>query len=109
MNIQGNKIIINEKEVELPYPIYTHLVVNDNILVVLNVPKGHTFNENIYCIKSDGSIAWQVKEQDYLYKRSSFVNIRQDSLGNVWLVNWDGSQYRVDTSTGEILEKHFYK
>lgn len=109
MKIEDNKIIFSTKVVVLPYTIGKHLTINNLLLAVLDIPIGQTFNENVYCINSDGNIIWQIKKQDYLYRDSPYVGLRQDAIGNIWLINWDGAQYRIDIFTGNVLEEVFYK
>lgn len=60
---------------------------------------------NVYGVRPDGAIAWQLSPLPAGERGSPFVGVGPDKDGRgVWCYNWDGVNYRVDPQTGAVLE-----
>lgn len=62
---------------------------------------------NVYRVKADGSIIWQVKSK-FDSDGGPFTNI-QYTDGVLAAYRWDGGDYEIDIETGEATPKRFAK
>lgn len=109
--IQGKKLILftgsQKKEVIFNFFIEKVIPVDNFFLVLLEYEVGIIFNENVFCLNSEGKILWQVepleimKGEDSPYTGMSFIN------GKITLYSWDGTDVVVDINTGKVLSTGF--
>ncbi len=105
----GNQLKLSKGVVvELPYPIQTVLSFGNYVAVLLEIPTGTKFNENVFGISIEGKILWQIQEKPHVYDISSYTSISK--LGdNLELCNWDGLDLVVDPKTGNIISESWSK
>ncbi|MDD2468367.1 MAG: hypothetical protein PHI97_30675 [Desulfobulbus sp.] len=58
-------------------------------------------NKNIYCIKQDGNILWQVQADATIYDRDSFVHLSKDDRGIIHAHRFFGNEFVIDPNTGK--------
>ncbi len=105
--IERERILFdNGKEIAFAQTITKALDFGNAIVIMLDVPQGTIFNENVYGIDRDGNILWQVSKEKYVYEDSPYTDIQL--AGNaVVLYNWDGLRLSVEPATGRILKKEY--
>jgi hypothetical protein len=91
-------------EVPFRYPIAKILDYDGVIVVLLEIPTGAKFNENVYGIDLTGNVLWRVPEKRYVYEDSPYTDIVRDG-DDVVLFNWDGLQLTVEPKTGSVLSE----
>lgn len=104
----GELLLANGRTVSFDYPIRQTLNFPNVIIVLLNIPTGKIFNENVFGVSCDGEVLWQVAPQRYLGDDSPYtgMNYEDDKAG---LYNWDSTLYVVEPLTGELISKRFVK
>jgi len=110
--INGNTITIGQKNIQFEYPIdsdYT-IQVNQVLIILLNVPVGVVFNENVFAIDlNNGNILWQIGKLEFDLKECPYVGIGLETDKLILLVNWCSTAIVVDPVDGTILERRFAK
>jgi len=111
--INDNKIIINDIEHVMDYPIKTTKSINGKIIILLNIPRGITIaNEekcNILCYDNVGNFQWRVNESLPKGIESTdlipYIDIDID-IQDKKLYGFDfwGRKFHIDISTGELLD-----
>lgn len=59
-------------------------------------------NRNVYRLRADGSVAWQIQSDAGNGERQPYTNIYFDELGQLRAYCWNGGEYPVNLATGEI-------
>ena len=96
------------RRVDFAWPI-AEVIAFAEILVVRIQPKpGAKDNQNVFGVRSDGEIAWQVPHRQFIYDDSPFTGMMRTGT-NVYLSNWDGTELIVDPSTGKVLHETYGK
>jgi hypothetical protein len=90
----------------LPWPIVQVLEFPGILVLRIEPPPRARFNENVYGIRPDATVAWQVSKREYVYDDSPYTGMIQDE-GNVKLMNWDGLELLVNPRTGEELLQQY--
>ncbi|AMQ89738.1 MULTISPECIES: hypothetical protein [Marinobacter] len=105
-----NVLKIKPSGIEVPFqwPI-AEVVVFDAILVVRIEPDpGAYFNENVFGVREDGSIAWVIEKRKHVYDDSPYTSIVAKD-DNVKLFNWDGDELLVEPKSGKVISVGFGK
>lgn len=104
----GELLLANGKTVRFDYPIRQIVEFPNVIVVLLNIPTGKIFNENVFGVSCDGMVLWQVAPQRHLGDDSPYtgMNYEGDKAG---LYNWDSTLYVVEPMTGDLVSKRFVK
>ena len=78
--------------------------IDQDFIVLLETDPGLLLNENIFRIRFDGDIVWQISVTRYIYDESPYVevNLNGDIL---WAFNSDSSRVDIDVESGRILRK----
>ena len=107
--VTGKKIIFHDgKVVDFEFPIAKTVACGECLVVLLDVPIGMKFNENVSGIDCNGRVLWQIEKKKYVYEDSPYTEISQKE-GNIVLYNWDGLEIVVDPKTGRIVEEKYGK
>lgn len=96
---------------EFPYPVGTVVYVDDApetagavvTVVRLEVPTGVVFNQNVFGLRRDGLIAWQITDKGVVDKDSPYVTISPDG-DRLRAYNWSGIELWLDPQTGAVLD-----
>lgn len=108
--IEGNELILaNGNTVNFDYPIKKVLEASGIFVVMMRIPAGVVFNENVYGVGCDGKILWQIAPQKHLDLISSYTYMSCTTDGNVGLYNWDAGFYIIEPLTGKIIAEKFAK
>lgn len=90
----------------LPWPIAQVLAFAGILVVRVEPPQGIRFNENVYGVLPDGSVAWQVEVREYVYDDSPFTGLVRYG-DNVKLMNWDGLELLVVPISGKEMDERY--
>lgn len=104
----GKLLFVDGKTVSFDYSIQQELNFPGVIVVLLNIPTGEIFNENVFGVSFDGEVLWQVAPQRYLGDDSPYTGMNYED-GKAGLYNWDSTLYVVEPMTGELISKRFVK
>jgi len=102
----GKLLFADGKTVSFDYSIQQELNFPGVIVVLLNIPTGEIFNENVFGVSFDGEVLWQVAPQRYLGDDSPYTGMNYED-GKAGLYNWDSTLYVVEPMTGELISKRF--
>ena len=90
-----------------PFPIKEHLLIGQNVLILLDVPYDIVFNENIFCFDSE-KLVWQVERQDEHNEVCPFTSMSYDN--NTFSgYKWCGIDCKIDLITGKITSSELIK
>ena len=78
------------------------------VIVLLKIPSGIVFNENVFGIYLDGEIAWQIQKIFPDDNSSPYVHINKSANG-LDAFNWAGVRVRVNMETGMVVHKRITK
>ena len=83
------------------------VVAFPSVLVVrIEPPEGIRHNENVYGVRADGSIAWQVPPREYVYDDSPFTGMTKCGDA-IKLMNWDGLELVLDPISGQEISETY--
>lgn len=79
-------------------------------IVIVRVPKGMTLHRNVFGIRTDGAVAWQIEsvpdaEKDPYSRYVNFVETLNDKSvpPSLRIGNWNCSEVEIDPETGKVL------
>ncbi len=111
MTIEHNgKTLFLSQNIELSFKYNIRKAVSFDTLVVvlLEVPSGTVFNENIFGVSHYGKILWQIEKSIPGGADSPYIDIKESSHG-LDAYNWSGIRVRVSLDDGVILDKRVTK
>lgn len=106
------QIEVNKNIIEFNFPIMESLEFEDYLVVLLEIPNGVFFYENVFGVNAAGALAWQiesVKEKEGFGQITPFMNLWKDKSNRVRISDYMGISYIIDPATGRILEKYLTK
>ncbi|NNE64673.1 MAG: hypothetical protein HKN34_11370, partial [Gammaproteobacteria bacterium] len=71
-------------------------------VVMLKIPSGVKFNENVFGVDTDGRIKWQVEKIFPESDDSPYVDILKFSDG-LYAINWSGVRTKINLDTGKVI------
>jgi len=97
-----------EVKVKFKWPIAEVLRFDKMLVVRLRITPDACENENVFGVKPNGEIAWQVPKRKYMYEDSPFtgMGVKNDK---VRITNWDGTVLILDPETGEVVGESYAK
>lgn len=109
VTIKGKHLFFNGKMIrEFPYAIEKYTSWKDKVLVMLNIPEGEIYNENIFCFTANGKFIWQIEKKEEFDKDCPFTGM-----------SFNGEQFTpykqcgvlttVDMETGAIMSSKLIK
>jgi hypothetical protein len=106
-SVDGRKLTFKSgASVSFELPIEHVLDFGEVLVVLLAVPEGTRFSENIFGVGKDGNVRWQVPHIPTRYPYSAFNRIVR--LGDVvGTGKVEGLEVQIDPLTGNILKKEF--
>lgn len=70
------KIYINEKLIELEYPVLSFLIYGNNkIIILLDFKNDIEKDNNVYCLDEFGEILWKIQSGNYPNGKSNISSI----------------------------------
>ena len=112
-SFEGSSIILNNgKTIKFDYAIKEKRVIEIDgmIIVVLEIPPGINYNNNVFALNLNGEIIWRInfkKEQLFSQaKNCSFVGTFLNKEGQLILFNWCDTAFIINPKNGEILDRH---
>jgi hypothetical protein len=107
--VERQKIVFDSgKDITFAHTIAKTIDCDKAVVVMLDVPQGTIFNENVFGVSPDATILWQVPKEEYVYADSPYTDIKL-AKDTVVHYNWDGLRLTVEPATGKILEKDYGK
>lgn len=91
----------------IPYPIKKEIDFGDRKVLLLDVPIGVIYNNNVLCIDKKEQILWQITPLASFpggVTDCPFVDI-QIQKGNLILFNFCSFNFIVDPLTGKVIER----
>lgn len=103
ISVSGKTISINGTKAEFHYAIKDFIEIEKSLIIVLlEVPFGKQFNQNIFCIDRTSNILWQVGKPDDVEKGDdqpyTYIDVSQD--GRLIAGDSLGVDYCIDLRTG---------
>jgi hypothetical protein len=89
-------------------PIRKAIAVDDVIVVLLDVPKGVTLNENIFGVACAGGVIWQIARAQHVYDDSPYTDLLLRD-GAAVASNWDGDMVAINISDGSVTKMSYTK
>lgn len=101
---------------EFPHPVATLVHVdaapdapNAVIAIVrLDVPAGAILNQNVFALRRDGLVAWQITDKAVVDADSPYTSIAPDGE-RLRAYNWSGVELWLDPQTGAVLDGRLSK
>lgn len=110
--VEGNILIVNGQRVSFQYKIDNVKLCMGLYIVLLDIPMGVSFLNNIYAVDDNGNIVWQVQDPREVYPINGhieYVGTRITDDDKIVATNFSGISYTVDPSNGKIIDKGFTK
>jgi hypothetical protein len=107
--VQDNIIITNLDNIHsFEYKIRAVMGIYGTLVVILDIPKGVIFYNNVYCIR-DTNVIWQMQDPLKLYKHNSYLpvlyfRIDENNQINVW--DFNGIGYILNAHNGIIVGQY---
>ena len=106
--IDRNRVIFSPKlVVELKYDVWKVAEFPDVLVVLLDTPQ-KKYPDNVFGVSYEGKILWQIRPVRTIMPNSPFTDCERKS-DELRLYHIDGTLYRVNPLTGEILGSTFVK
>ena len=104
-----NKLILDDgTEVSFDFDIRKIILFEDLIVVLLKIPSGTIFNENVFGVSPGGEIYWQIEKLISDTDDSPHINIKR-SVNGLDAFNWSGVKVGVDLGTGKLTHRRVTK
>lgn len=91
-----------------PWPIAQVVTCGAMLIVRIEPAPGACFNENVFGVQPNGSVAWTISPLKHVYDDSPYTSLVAKD-GGVMLYNWDGDELLVDAETGQIISQGYGK
>ena len=105
VSVKAEKLMLSSgKVIRFPYPVKKALEFDEAIVVVLDVPPGEEYSENVFAVGHDGKILWRIKKHPRNLDVSKWLDLNREG-DNVQIGNWDGLELIVEPATGRILKE----
>ena len=109
ISFSGNLLTMpNNKTTQFQYEIRKIEIFDELIIVLLRIPQGTIFNENIYGVDLSTDIRWQIEKIVPSTEDSPYVNIKKSANG-LDAFNWSGVKARINLKTGKVAHKRITK
>jgi len=104
-----NKLILDAgNQVSFKHDIDKVVSFDNVVVVLLKMPSGVIFNENVFGVSLNGQIRWQIQKLLPDTEDSPHINIKRSANG-LDAYNWSGLKIRVNLKTGKIVDKRITK
>lgn len=105
--IEDKVLIVNGNKVSFPYKIDSVKLCNGLYIILLDIPIGITFLNNIFAADKCGCIIWQIQDPKELSIEGNieYVGIRITEDNKIIATNFSGITYTLDPTDGKILNK----
>lgn len=109
-NFASNELHIDGvfSPVAFPWPIAQVVSCGTMLIVRIEPEPGTCFNENVFGVRPDGSIAWTIAPRKHVYNDSPYTSLALRD-GGVMLYNWDGDELLVEAQTGQTISQGYGK
>jgi len=106
--IEGSTLVVKGIEVSFPYKIDNVKMCNGLYIVLLDIPMGVKFLNNIYAVDYGGHMVWQIQDPREIYSikgNIEYVGTRITEDNKIVVTNFSGITYTLDSSNGFIIDK----
>lgn len=108
--IEGEKLFVGGKLVELPYTVGDVLEFSGLLVVRVEPPAGVIFNRNVFAISSVGEVVWKIAESPHGTEADKpYVGIFRNKGESLVAANWNGVDYLVSLDSGSVVATSFNK
>ena len=83
------------------YPVKQRLEIGGVNVVLLSVPPGENYPQNIFGVTEKGDVLWQIEPRPSKEPANRYTSIR-DELGLIVAKTEDGCQRKVDARSGRV-------
>lgn len=109
-DIDDGVIYINDKKIDLPFPVAEALEYEQSIIVRVDPPAKQIFNSNIYRFALSGNCLWQIEPSPHgTQTNRPYVSIYTSFYNSLVAGNWNGVDYIVNIEDGSVKVKSFKK
>jgi hypothetical protein len=111
-NIEKNILFIGNQSLHFDFPVKQYLVVNNILVLLLDVPSGKIFNENVFGIDLESKkIIWQIQEMRnrYVQEFCPYTYMKETESKSIVLSNCCSFYLEINPFNGEILEEGMWK
>ena len=118
MNYKYNDkcLTVNGKSIDFPYGIGDVQEAQDRLIVLLDIPGGVNFINNIYAVNSKTELIWQVQDLREVYPQNQYPQLMllpyiymHIEKGTVRGVDFYARNYYIDLDSGKIKKMIVYK
>ncbi len=114
IEFKEKNLFIDNLMIPFDRKIWNILILNNGIIVLLHVytVKGKMDEQNVYFVKFDGKIKWQIEHNSMPDKNigyQGFTDISLDDDGSLRVYSFLGLSCIVDIETGKILSREVAK
>lgn len=114
VEINGNQLDVNFKKiVTFSHKIKSVIILDSQIIVLLEIPKGIYESDNIYCVDMSGSFIWQIQNRSFLSEKYAkeqikgpYVGIHMHKDGVLEAVDYLGGRYLFNVENGYVIERN---
>ncbi len=109
--IQEKVLIVNGNKVIFPYKIDNVKVCNGLFIVLLDIPIGVTYLNNVFAVDQCGCITWQIQDPQELSIKGNieYVGIRITENNQIIATNYSGITYTIHPTNGKIVDRGITK
>ena len=105
----GNQLFLeNGTRVSFEFDIKKIISFENFIAVLLEIPPGTIFNENVFGVSLNGEIIWQIEKLFPDTEDSPHTNIKS-SVNGLEAYNWSGVKVGVHLRTGKTTYRRITK
>ena len=105
IRIADKKLLIADKSISFPRKIADVAVLDDEVVVMLDIPNGDNLNENIYAVSDKCEILWQVQPIEEYKDDISEILPYENLLYNdekLSASDFYGRKFDINAKTGKI-------
>ena len=110
--VKGNLLNISGKQLMFDYEIRIARELGDFVVVLLAIPFGETFLDNVYAVNRAGEIAWRIQDAGEVYPlkdRLPYEHLHVDETNQVFVSDFYGRRFKAEPFSGRITGKDFVK
>lgn len=111
-----NCLTVNGKSIDFPYDIGDVQEAQGKLIVLLDIPGGVNFINNIYAVNSKTELIWQVQDLREVYPQNQYPQLMllpyiymHIEEGTVRGVDFYARNYYIDLDSGKIKKMVVYK
>lgn len=108
--VKDTALYFQEKQVfSFEYRIDKYKSIGNHFIVLLSVPDGILYNENVFCFDNQGNFLWQIEKREEHNEECPYTGIESGNKDELVLYRWCGVEIIADIHTGKITSAKFVK